>query len=420
MASENIKLIVNQQQNFSVNDGYFFTFDYSQGALLQKTDDGNTAFSYPFDVLLTNQIRSSEFDGVYFWSLENPGGGDITIKRWKIDNYICKLQQTLDYTGGGSHTYDCEAFTVAHYHDTLISGVAISGTLVNLDTYGNTDLMNFSTTTGSGLTLHLGPNSNGEEEDVEISTASSGIINLAAGTNYAYDPGDPVNFYTYLWIFNDYDGNDSSTGALYKFDAHSGEYITRYAGGAYKDIGACTFYNVNSFTDYGDVDALCYIKGTNTLFVNVESSTLEYYGSMVMTNILSDEATVIPVVDLAMDDQNVYRLQRAPDDGGSLTAWNQYSYVLSTLDAFVTSISLAAYPAIIAANGTSTSTIKAIVKDQFLQPIVGRLVYFSDDDSVGSIQSSPVNTISDGSAQTDYESGTSAREVQITARVEQS
>jgi hypothetical protein len=411
-------LIANQQQNFSVNDGYFFTFDYAQDALLQKTDDGNTAFSYPFDVLLTNQIRSSEFDGVFFWSLENPGGVNITIKRWKIDNYICKLQQTFSYTGGGSHTYDCEAFTVAHYHDTLVSGISVSGTLVSLDTYGNTDLMDFSSTTGSGLILHLGPNSNGEEENVEINTAVSGVINLTSGTTYAYDPGDPVNFYTYLWVFNDYDGIDSSTGALYKFDAHSGAYITRYAGGAYKDVGACTFYNVNSFTDYGDVDALCYIKGTNTLFVDVDSPTLSYYGSMVMTNIQSDEATVIPIVDLAMDDQNVYRLQQIPDGGSG--AWTQYSYLLSTLDAFVTSISLAAYPAIIAANGVSTATIRAIVRDQFLQPIVGRLVYFSDDDTAGYITASPISTVSNGSAQTYYKSGTSAREVKITAVVEQS
>ena len=420
MSSENIKLIVNQQQNFSVNDGYFFTFDYAQDALLQKTDDGNTAFSYPIDVLLTNQIRSSEFDGTYFWSLENLGGGDITIKRWEIDNYICKLQQTLSYVGDVSHTYDCEAFTVAHYHDTLVSGVAVSGTGVVLTTYGSSDLMNFTTTSGDGLTLHLGPNTNGEEEDVEINTAVSGVITLVNPTQYAYSADDEVNFYTYLWFFNDYDGTDPSTGALYKMDAHTGDYITRYAGGAYKDVSACTFYKVNSFTAYGDVDTLCYIKGTNTLFVNVESPTLTYYGSMVMTNILNDEATVIPVVDLAMDDQNVYRLQRAPDDGGSLTAWDQYSYVLSTLDAFVTSISLAAYPAIIAANGVSSSTIKAIVKDQFLQPIVGRLVYFSDDDGVGFITSSPVGTVSDGSAQTNYKSGTSAREVQITAVVEQS
>jgi hypothetical protein len=92
---------------------------------------------------------------------------------------------------------------------------------------------------------------------------------------------------------------------------------------------------------------------------------------------------------------------------------------LSTLDHFVTSISLGAYPAIIAANTISTTDIVAIVKDQFLQPISGRLVNFADDDTVGSIVTTPVNTDANGRAQTEYRSGSQAREVKITAVVEQ-
>jgi len=417
MAGENIKL---RKRNFTIDQGYFYTFDNDQDNLLQKTDDGNTAFSYPFDILMDDDaedvVVSAEFDGVYFWSMQNKASNTV-IKRWKIDNYICKLQQTLTYTDSGSHTYDSGAFTVAHYHDTLVSGVAVSGTLLSLTDYGSSDMMDFTTTSGAGLTLHLGPNTNGEEEDVEVDTAVSGVITITNGAQYAYDPGDAVNFYTYLWMLNDYDGTDASTGALYKFDAYTGEYITRFAGGAYRDVNAATFYNVNSFTEFGDVDTLCYIKGTNTLFVNVESPTLEYYGSMVMSNVLADDATVIDVYDLAMDDQNVYRLQLIADGGGAFDD-SLYSYELSTLDSFVTSISLAAYPAIIAANAVSTSVIKAIVKDQFLQPIVGRLVYFSNTGD-GNIVSSPVSTISTGLAQTSYKAGTTAQEITVTAVVEQ-
>ena len=46
MATNNIKL---SKPNFTTKDGYFLTFDEVQDALLQKTDDGNTAFSYPLD-----------------------------------------------------------------------------------------------------------------------------------------------------------------------------------------------------------------------------------------------------------------------------------------------------------------------------------------------------------------------------------
>ncbi|GAG48937.1 unnamed protein product, partial [marine sediment metagenome] len=148
-------------------------------------------------------------------------------------------------------------------------------------------------------------------------------------------------------------------------------------------------------------------------------ATLPYYGSAVMDNIKSDEATVREIYDLAMDDQNVYRLQKGATYYGDDNEWTYYSYQLSSLDSFVTSISLAAYPAIIAANEISTSEIAAIVKDQFLQPITSRFVTFTEDDSKGSITDSPVNTDSNGKAQTTYVSGNEAREVKITAVVEQ-
>jgi len=424
MASENVKL---KYRNFTVDQGYFYMFDHNLDGLYQKTDDGNTAFSYPLSNSISNEILSTEFDGVYFWSLEDPSDYNITIRRWELDNYVCKLKQTFYFNETGSHKYQSDAFSVEHYHTTLASGVTASGSAdIYLNDYADQDdLMYFTTTSGDPLTLHLGPNSSGQEEDVQISTITSGsvyTVTLTSATQYSYSAGNAVNFYTHLWMFNDYDGVSASTSALYKIDAYTGEFIKKYSGGAYSSIGACTFYNVNSFTEYGDVDTLGYIKGTNLLFVNVREETddgsLEYYGSMVLENIQSDEVTVIPVYDLAMDDQNIYRLQNIPDGGSG--SWSNYSYLLSSLDAFVTSISLAAYPAILAANTVSTSDVTAIVKDQFMQPISGRLVQFSDDDSVGIISGpNPVNTNSEGSASTVYRSGETAREVKITAVVEQ-
>jgi len=80
MAGENIRLSSNQV-NFAAHEGYFFVFDAPLDNLLQKTDDGNTAFSYPLDVLLSNNVVDTQFDGVYFWSEENVGG-TVYIKRW--------------------------------------------------------------------------------------------------------------------------------------------------------------------------------------------------------------------------------------------------------------------------------------------------------------------------------------------------
>jgi hypothetical protein len=420
MAGENIRLSKDPtypQANFTAHDGYFFVFDPWLDNLLQKTDDGNTAFSYPFDILLTNAVKDAQYDGVYFWSEENPGGGIVYIKKWKIDNYVCKLQRTFTLSGSVSHTYSSETFSVAHYHTSLASAVSSGSSTIYLNDYwDDSTLMGFTTTSGAKLTLHLGPNSSAEEEDVTISgVVSSGVV-LASGTQYSYAQNDQVNFFTHLWVFNNYNGTDSSTGALYKFDAYTGDYITKYASGAYKDVYASTFYNVDSFAEYGNVDTLAYIKGTNTLFINVGAAgtTLPYYGSMVMDNISSDSVTVITVYALTMDDQNVYRLQVRQD--GASGDWGTYNYELSSLDSFITSISLAAHPATIAANAISTSSIVAIVKDQFLQPVSGRSVTFSENASPGGgLAPNPVSTNAEGEAATVFTSGTAAQEVTITA-----
>lgn len=427
MANENIKLIKTQQSNFTVSEGYFYTFDYSVDSLLQKTDDGNTAFSYPTDELLSRLVYSSEFDGVYFWSLENTTTGVVYIKRWKIDNYVCKLQQTYSLNNSVSHYYDAYTFSVAHYHTTM-SGTAVSGasTIYINDYYDDSSLMGFTTTSGDGLTMHLGPNSSGEEQDVTVSGVVADGVVLLTPLTYDFAMNDAINFYTNIWVFNNWDGVDSTTGALYKFDAYTGDYVTKYRGGAYKDIRAATFYTVNSLKNpithvsYGDVDTLAFVKGTNMLFINVGAAgvTLPYYGSMVLENIKSDKATVIAIYALTMSDQNVYRLQDIPD--GTNTTWTYYSYLLSSLNGFVTSISLAAYPAMIAANISSTSQIVATVTDQFLLPITSRTVNFSAAGTgYGTIPPSG-STDSDGKATVSYTAGILAGEITITAIVNQS
>jgi hypothetical protein len=211
---------------------------------------------------------------------------------------------------------------------------------------------------------------------------------------------------------------------LYKFDAYDGAYLTKYSSGAYNNVGAATFFRINSFSsdpDIGVVDALSYIKSTNLLFVNTTEigGELTYYGSMVLENIYSDESNVIPVVDIAMEGDNVYRLQIRED--GANSNWSQYNYDLSSLTSFISSISLSADPALLAANGVSSSDIDAFVKDQFLQP-VGPLknVDFSIISGDGVISGGDVDpntdqTDADGKASVVYTSGTAAQEIQIRA-----
>ena len=145
------------------------------------------------------------------------------------------------------------------------------------------------------------------------------------------------------------------------------------------------------------------------------------YGSMTMDNIEADQATNITVYDLAIEGTNIYRLQRKATYYGttSIYADSTYNYQLSSLNSFITSISLRADPAILPANGVNPATITAIVKDQFNLPVQQKQVFFTDDDPNGSILSSPVNTDANGIAQTTYIAGITAREVRVTSTCQQ-
>ena len=158
------------------------------------------------------------------------------------------------------------------------------------------------------------------------------------------------------------------------------------------------------------------------IFLNPDDLNTSY-GSMTMDNIESDQATNITVYDLTIEGTNVYRLQRKATYYGATSTFadNTYNYQLSSLNSFITSISLRADPAILPANGVNPSVITAIVKDQFNLPVQQKAVYFTDDDpyEFGGITTSPANTNGDGVAETTYIAGNTAREVRITATAQQ-
>jgi len=140
-----------------------------------------------------------------------------------------------------------------------------------------------------------------------------------------------------------------------------------------------------------------------------------------MDNMESDLATTIVVYDLAMEGTNVFRMQLKATYYGTTAVFanGTYNYQLSSLNSFITSISLRSDPSILPANGSNTSQITAIVKDQFNLPVQRRQVLFSEDDPNGILLTSSSNTDSNGVATTTYRSGTSAREVRITATAQQ-
>lgn len=426
MAYENITL---RKRNVTMIDGYFYMIDEDQDALIVKTDDGTQAYSYPLDTTITNSIVSLEHDGRNFWSLENPGGGTIIIRRWYISNYVLTLRNTFTKSTDATDTWGSNAFTVEHYH-VKFSGVTSAGTTsINVNTDGKFNL-NDTGKLQSSMTVTFGPNASGETEEHTVVSVGAGSIGISApGLAYSYDTNDPIKFYVAIWVFNNYDGLSSSSGALYKLNPYSpsAAKLTKISGGAYQNVQSATFFDMyDVFYDAAvpsetDFNTIAYIKATNMIFLDPGDLT-NSFGSMTMDNLEDDQATTITIYDVTMEGSNVYRLQRKATYYGTTYTFNDstYNYQLSTLEPFITSISLRAEPAILPANGVNTSEITAIVRDQFNLPIATKPVYFTDDDPNGNITTSPVVTNANGEAVTYYQAGTTAREVKITATAQQS
>lgn len=416
MTSDNLNF---RKPHMTFVDGYFYMFDDDTDMLLQKTDDGVTSFSFPFDTLMTKTISSIEHDGVNFWSMEaGASSSDRVIRRWKIDNYACKLQKSLTLSNP-AHNFNADTFSVEHYHCTISGSYSAGETIITVGDGESTlpgDLQ-------SGMAMTIGPNSSGYSETINIQNVSGNVVTLSDQLSNSYNDGDSFQFYNFIWLFNNADGTDTTTGALYKINAYSGSIVASYPGGVYKNIKAATFSEISHFTEIGTTNSLMYVKASNLLFININSPTLEYYGSMAMDTIKDDEVTIIDVYDIAVYNKNVYRLQRYATYYGNTDGWSQYNYQAATFNSMVASIGLVASPNIIAANEVSVSELTARVKDQFSQPIVGRLVYFSvESGNDGEIVSGQeiVNTDSDGVANSSYRAGSEAELVKILARVDQS
>lgn len=417
MPYENIAL---RKPNCTLVDNYFWMIDDDTDSVIVKTDDGALAYSYPLDNTINSIVTSLEYDGRNIWSMRTTGTDEVTIERWYINNYVCVLRRSFVFVPSLAHKFNSQAFAVEHYHTKFTADMSAGSSVLSIQD---------GSKMSSGYTITLGPNHLGQIEERTVSSATPSSVQINGSTTYEYRVNAPISFYKRIWLFNNYDGISNLTGALYCIDAYTGSIITKYSGGAYKDIKAATFFDVPKYVFDKNVpngtmepkyNSLCFIKGTNMVFLNPDDLN-NSFGSMTMDNIRSDLATNIIVYDLAIEGSNVYRLQREATYYGSTQTFsnNTYNYQLSSLNSFITSMNVKTDPAILPANGVNPSLITVTVRDQFNLPVPQKQVYFTDDDPTGGILSSPVNTDSNGVAQTTYIAGTIAREVRISATAQQ-
>jgi len=138
---------------------------------------------------------------------------------------------------------------------------------------------------------------------------------------------------------------------------------------------------------------------------------------MVIDNVRSNGTTVIPVYDLAIQGNTLYRLQDEATYYGVDNDWGvQYNYVVSPIRRFINAISVGAYPVILPANGYNYIEVTSLVTDQYGDGTTNTPVFFTDTDSVGYVTINPAYTESfygTGEAITYYRAGVTVQTVTI-------
>lgn len=157
-------------------------------------------------------------------------------------------------------------------------------------------------------------------------------------------------------------------------------------------------------------------------YITFPSTTSKYYGILGMDNIKTNQSTVIPIYDIDILGDDLYRLQSLATYYGSDITWTTYNFQISPIRSFLDFITLDSDYHIIPATGRNTIALYAVVLDQYGEGVLSKPVIFSDDDPVGFVTSTDVYTDSyygNGLAKSTYMSGTDLRVVTITSTATQ-
>ena len=383
--------------NFTYIDNFMYTIDHNLQMLLKVTFDGSVAFCYTLDVPVNYTVVSLDYDGYNFWSFEE-GTDRVIIRRWVIDNMICRQMDKFEFVSSVSETISASSFGVESY-EVLFSGDEPSGQT----TLSISDGQHMS----PGDKLLLGPNSVGQSEYVVVDEAFTSSVTLTTPTVYGYAQDDRIRFYKYGYFINNAYGTDTSTGCLYKIDLYTGSVVAKREGTQYKGVDSCNVCFIQDshgdpVLDYnGDLiydmfKALVFVKSNLLFIVDIYDSQFRVITSMILD--ISQSETIY---DIAVRGSVLYLLKQG------------YAYVLAQFDIVPTSLSLSGYPAILPADGISTSVITATVLDQYNRPIKNKIVNFSG----GNLSSPSAITDDNGVATVIFTAPSNVGTVNISAEV---
>lgn len=410
MAYENVEMPAPNMTGDRTNSNFYCFYN---GVLYSKQRGSPYSLInvYPVDTYV-GTVVCTQFDGVYYWSMERQTGG-FTIKKWEIVSGILKQRAIFSYTETPFFKLDTNCFALEYYSDTLdITGSTGASSITVVDG----DLFNV------GDTLILGPSTigsfSGQYESVIVSSKAGNILYLSSPLVKSFSSGDDVYTTRYFYVFNKYSPNDTKKGALLKYRSGPGTLYSYSSSHMFGEVTAACFYD----------NRIMFIKGNEVVILNPAS--LNVYRHFAIDNLEADRGGIVPSYALWAYSDVVYRLQNkyvyydVPTEEWLYESWGStYSYVSSVFPTIFTStvyfVEVRAYPPIIhsVATGipTSTSQVVVTVLNQDRTPLSGRTVNMTS--TYGTLVPNTGATDSDGKFECIYNGTSDITEVEIKATV---
>lgn len=380
--------------SFGPETGFFYTVSFSLNSLLQVEADGTVVGSFPIArSQLRNPVLELHYDGTFFWTLEKlPSDLGMVIKKWRLSPFPTaafpsvtptefRWQDEITLLNKPNIIYDSEAFIVDHTHLTMDGAQFQGANSLKVNDVSNVEI---------GDVLYLGPSTFGGFEDNEESIVVAGKNSLTntvtffkqGGLENSYVGGDPVDFHTALWVFNDhsYSGDEDEKGSITRFELPSKNITNIDTGAKYAKVTAADYDNTK----------ISFVRGFQIMTLDLTSTTFDLESSLEANLVEQNRYDLIKVYDLISDLGNnlYYKLQQketTEDLGtGNLTTVNYspvYNFQTETNLSFVNSISLRFESTRFAISDNSPKergfTAFAEVRDQFNFPVLGRSVQFT-------------------------------------------
>lgn len=412
MAYENIEI---QHGNFVVDrsGSFFYTINHTAGTLIKKNISGAVVQTYTLNTT-TKEVTSLQFDGYYFWSVDNPVLSGFRVRKWEIgtDDLVRVVSDYL-YTSDVINTYDVTSIAVESYTDSL-DNVEVVGTtafdVVDGQVVSPGDILIIGPSTATGFV--------GLYSFTSVISKVGNTITVNTPLTCTFNPGDPVHFSRNFFAFSDI-APGNLNGALYRFNSNTGALLTLDSSNMYGGVRAATFFK----------NKIMFIRGSEVVWLNPDSQTI--FKSQAINNTTADRTNYIDTFDISGYSETLYRLeQQNVTFNEGLSRWQtetwspSFNLNTSSFTSEVYFVTLKAEPQIIhkytseiEANDPTDleSVVEVTVLDQFRTPISNRVVDFTS--TGGPLSSIQETTDTNGQVRVKYTANSVPTDVTITAEV---